>query len=221
MSSTNKTTNYQLSQFIGSDVPAWLVDYNGDMGKIDTAIKGVDTKAEQGIADASTADAKAVQAQTTANTAVTNAETAQNTANSANALATGNASEISDINATLAKGYGSLLLNIQGNTITSTVSVLGTFTAKPGHMYIACCSGRALPVTNSLFYFTDTTGNNFYGINALSMSPINNNVSASVSTYAFSVPEQMTIQLRGSVSSGSDANAYCQVWDITGGESNS
>lgn len=39
MSSTNKTTNYELSQFIGSDKPAWLSDYNGDMGKIDAQMK--------------------------------------------------------------------------------------------------------------------------------------------------------------------------------------
>ena len=35
MSSTNKTTNYDLSQFVGSDKPAWLSDYNQDMSKID------------------------------------------------------------------------------------------------------------------------------------------------------------------------------------------
>ena len=34
MSSTNKTPNYQLSQFVGSDKPAWLADYNQDMSKI-------------------------------------------------------------------------------------------------------------------------------------------------------------------------------------------
>lgn len=38
MASTNKTTNYELSQFIGADKPAWLQDYNGDMLKIDTGI---------------------------------------------------------------------------------------------------------------------------------------------------------------------------------------
>lgn len=38
MSSTNKTTNYQLSQFVGTDIPSILNDYNGDMRKIDNAI---------------------------------------------------------------------------------------------------------------------------------------------------------------------------------------
>ena len=41
MSSTNKTANYELSQFVGTDIPSILNDYNGDMRKIDTAIKAV------------------------------------------------------------------------------------------------------------------------------------------------------------------------------------
>lgn len=47
MASTNKTTYFELSQFIGSDHPTWLSDYNGDMLKIDTAIQGVKATAEQ------------------------------------------------------------------------------------------------------------------------------------------------------------------------------
>lgn len=39
MASTNKTTNYELSQFVGSDKPAWLGDYNQDMVKIDAGMK--------------------------------------------------------------------------------------------------------------------------------------------------------------------------------------
>ena len=38
MSSTNKTANYELSQFVGTDIPSILNDYNGDMRKIDSAI---------------------------------------------------------------------------------------------------------------------------------------------------------------------------------------
>ena len=39
MTATNKTTNYQLSQFVGSDRPTWLGDYNDDMSKIDRQMK--------------------------------------------------------------------------------------------------------------------------------------------------------------------------------------
>ena len=39
MTATNKTTNYELSQFVGTDRPTWLGDYNGDMSKIDRQLK--------------------------------------------------------------------------------------------------------------------------------------------------------------------------------------
>ena len=41
MASTNKTTYYNLPQFIASDKPAWLVDFNGAMNDIDIAIHEV------------------------------------------------------------------------------------------------------------------------------------------------------------------------------------
>ena len=39
MTATNHTKNYNLSQFVGTDRPKWLVDYNGDMAKIDAQMK--------------------------------------------------------------------------------------------------------------------------------------------------------------------------------------
>lgn len=39
MTATNQTKNYNLSQFVGTDRPTWLVDYNGDMAKIDAQMK--------------------------------------------------------------------------------------------------------------------------------------------------------------------------------------
>jgi hypothetical protein len=39
MTATNKTANYELSQFVGSDRPTWLGDYNSDMAKIDAQMK--------------------------------------------------------------------------------------------------------------------------------------------------------------------------------------
>ena len=46
-SSTNETTHYQLSQYIGTDKPTYLVDYNSDMSKIDTGIYDADAKGTQ------------------------------------------------------------------------------------------------------------------------------------------------------------------------------
>lgn len=76
MASTNKTTHYELSQYVGSDKPTYLTDYNNDMSAIDTGIYNAQTKADSAYTAAGEADTKAGNAQTTANTAVTNAGTA-------------------------------------------------------------------------------------------------------------------------------------------------
>lgn len=59
MSSSNKTTNYNLSQYISTDKPTYLGDYNGDMLKIDTQMKNNANSATEAIAQAGEANAKA------------------------------------------------------------------------------------------------------------------------------------------------------------------
>lgn len=46
MASTNKTTNYDLSQYIGTDKPTYLTDYNQDMSKIDSGIHAAKSEAD-------------------------------------------------------------------------------------------------------------------------------------------------------------------------------
>lgn len=46
MSSTNKTTHYNLSQYVGTDKPTYLADYNTDMSNIDTGIYGAKSTAD-------------------------------------------------------------------------------------------------------------------------------------------------------------------------------
>lgn len=58
MSSTNHTTNYNLSQYVGTDKPTYLGDYNGDMGKIDTAIHNNATSISGVSGDVSTLSSK-------------------------------------------------------------------------------------------------------------------------------------------------------------------
>ena len=43
--STNKTSHYNLSQYLGSDKPTYLTDYNTDMNNIDTGIYNAQSKA--------------------------------------------------------------------------------------------------------------------------------------------------------------------------------
>lgn len=94
MAHTNSTSNYELSQFIGTDKPTFLGDYNGDMQKIDAAIKGAKDTADGASTTANAASALATTASETATTAATaaasadaNATTALNTANGATTTA--------------------------------------------------------------------------------------------------------------------------------------
>lgn len=49
MASTNKTSYADLSQFIGTDVPQWLQDYNVDMQKIANNLESLNTKSESAL----------------------------------------------------------------------------------------------------------------------------------------------------------------------------
>lgn len=51
MSSTNKTTKLGLSQFLGTDKPAWLEDYNSDMQKIDDAYANLEQGGQSSASD--------------------------------------------------------------------------------------------------------------------------------------------------------------------------
>ena len=126
MSSTNKTTNYELSQFIGTDKPAWLTDYNQDMAKIDAGIDAAQDTATgaNGKADANTTKIGDLSyLSTTAknnlvaavNEVDSNAETAQNTANSANSTASSALSKANTLES-------SLNLSIITDNLSATVN---------------------------------------------------------------------------------------------------
>lgn len=62
MSSTNKTTNYNLSQYIGTDKPTYLGDYNSDMLKIDKQLKANADSASNAVSAAGAAQSVASDA---------------------------------------------------------------------------------------------------------------------------------------------------------------
>ena len=53
-SSTNSTAHYELSQYVGTDKPTYLVDYNQDMSKIDAGIYAADSQATENAASIGT-----------------------------------------------------------------------------------------------------------------------------------------------------------------------
>ena len=96
MSSTNQTTNYELSQFIGSDKPTFLGDYNGDMLKIDTQMKTNATGISSLSSGIETANTNASTALTKADQAITDAGTAGTTATTALSKATTNETNLNN-----------------------------------------------------------------------------------------------------------------------------
>ena len=62
MGYTNKTSHYELPQWIAGDKPSWLGDVNTAMLNIDTAIAGADASASAAESSAAAANAQ-VQAQ--------------------------------------------------------------------------------------------------------------------------------------------------------------
>ncbi len=119
---TNQTVNYGLSQFIGTDIPNPLTDYNGDMAKIDTAIKNV--------ADASTDDRDDIAALKVQNGSETLETTAQTLSGAVNELNTG----YGDVNTRLTTAEGKItadegtLATVVGNvsTLAGKVSAVET-----------------------------------------------------------------------------------------------
>lgn len=97
MSATNHTANYELSQYIGSDEPKYLTDYNGDMSKIDTAIKTVETSATTANTGVAT-NASAISA---LDTAVGSLQTQVTTVAG---VANGNTGSINTINSLIGHG---------------------------------------------------------------------------------------------------------------------
>ena len=87
MASTNKTVTLELSNFIATDKPSWLTDYNGDMEKIDTFAAGVDADVSSAKSDAANAKSTAQTASNTALQAQTAATQAQNAASTAHSTA--------------------------------------------------------------------------------------------------------------------------------------
>lgn len=139
MSSTNKTTNYELSQFIGSDKPAWLSDYNGDMGKIDAGIKTAQTTATgaDGKADANTTKIGTLASlNTTAKTDLVSAINEVDANTDTNTSAINGVGITANAAKTTADGLSAYFTLSDMGGITATTSN-GTINASATHMYYA------------------------------------------------------------------------------------
>lgn len=207
MSSTNKTSNYELSQFLGTDKPAWLSDYNSDMSKIDTQMKANADAATAAGGAASTANTNIgtlASLTTTDKTSVVaavnevdaHADTAQNTANEANITASTANTNLAKFNLTSkstlspSTNLGNIntsLTNVQFAT-DSTSSIFKVY----GRLYISSLSGVS-GTMNITLGTTSLRPTNTYTINTGAI------VSRGSSSGWDTVPRNITVNTDGTL----------------------
>ena len=152
--STNKTANYDLPQFVGTDKPTWLGDFNSAMSAIDAGmaenkadIESMDSRVTSAEASASSAsqavttltgrvstvESGVSSATATANNAQQTATSALNTANTANGKADTNTSDISSLSTRVSTCESNVsLFNLNTFTTATLTKVSGNFTIASG-----------------------------------------------------------------------------------------
>ena len=138
MASTGKTTNYELSQFIGTDKPSWLGDYNGDMLKIDTALGSINataTTAQSGVASAQSAASAAQQtanaAQTSSNQNANKIKSIENALNANLVIASPLNNGTSNLNISFSPVFVICKGSIQFSALPTSTYVVGSNTRVP------------------------------------------------------------------------------------------
>lgn len=174
MASTNKTTHYELSQFLGTDKPAWLTDYNSDMTKIDTGINtaqttatGADGKADANATAIGTLSNLTTESKTSVVSAInevdSNADTAQQTANSASQLANTNKTDIDKLkgilNLSVINKYGSSDVTLSNcNQFNGEISIARDSTGEIFKVYGAYAVVPTVGVGNVYTITLNNTG---------------------------------------------------------------
>lgn len=162
MSSTNKTSNYDLSQFIGTDKPAWLTDYNQDMAKIDAGIDAAQDTATGADGKADTANSNigdmSYLSTTAKNTIVAAINEVDSHADGAIESAT-NANTVAQGAKTTAEGVAAYL-DISNVNATLTASVSGGATVDEIRLHSAYNTGGTLGKIYGYSQFIKTNSQN-------------------------------------------------------------
>lgn len=165
MSYTNSTPNYNLPQWIGTDKPTFLGDFNGAFSAIDTAMKDNADTSSAATSTANAANATAVSANTNANTALNTANNAKDTADAATAAAAGATSTANTAKTTADNAARAALSNNVANlapaydpTLTYAVGDLVTYIDEnnTGKLY-RCIIAVNSPMSFNVNYWDDVT----------------------------------------------------------------
>lgn len=121
MASTNKTTNYELSQYVGSDKPSYLNDYNQDMSRIDLGIHAAKSEADTNATAIGTLSSLTTTDKTDLVSAINEVDSEASTANATAVQADGKA----DTNATAIGTLANLTTTAKTNLVSATNEVNG------------------------------------------------------------------------------------------------
>lgn len=225
MSSTNKTANYELSQFLGTDKPAWLADYNSDMSKIDTQMKanadGVTSASGVGTANTNAIGTLAnltTEAKTNLVSAINEVDagvtTAQNTANSASSSASTANTNIAKFNLT---SKSTLTSTTNLGTIDTSISAVqfATDTSASvfkvyGRLYITGLSNVSGTI-NIKLGDTSLRPTTAYSINT---GAIVCRVYGNPSTFSDTTPRNITVNTDGSITMTDTLNGSIETYSI-------
>lgn len=220
MASTNKTPNFDLSQYIGSDKPTYLGDYNSDMSKIDTAMATNKTNSENAVTiatganeTASNAQTIATQAQTTAQQANTLAQTAKTAADTAQAGVDENKEAISEFNLTQFTKISESQMSVNHGTIQSGSYI--NIATSPNQNLFKVYGIVGIENPNYEGYTTVSISTNLRPTEDITISPAGIRVAYqgninSVSTANFTIKTNGTLELK--VYTGSSTNLVSAIY---------
>lgn len=150
MSATNSTPNYNLPQYVATDKPTYLGDFNKAMLDIDTNMKSIENKAESAESASTTANSNANQALENANQAQSTAESAQATASQANTKAESAQGTATSAQSTATSAQNTAnTANETANMNTQTINKIKTWTS-PVSIVDSSLSGSTLNCSYNL-----------------------------------------------------------------------
>lgn len=171
MATTNHTDNYELSQYIGTDITSYLSNYNGDMQKIDAQMKVNADDAATAMSDAASAVIASEAAIESAGTALTTAQSANTAAEAAQTAASGAQTAAgtaqTDAAAALRASASNSITNLApayDPTLTYDVGDLVTYIdteTNTGKLY-KCIVAVTTPMAFNLNFWDDVTTSEVY-----------------------------------------------------------
>lgn len=158
MASTNKTTNYELSQYVGSDKPSYLNDYNQDMNRIDLGIHAAKSEADTNATAIGTLSSLTTTAKTDLVSAINEVDSEASTANATATQADGKANTnataigtIANLDTTTKSDLVSAINEVNYNLGLFNLTNFSTLTITPSKGTTSSTLGLAKNSNGSLF----------------------------------------------------------------------